>query len=281
MARLIEAALAAIRGDTDEARRIVSEVEALCRTLGAEPILDLATSVGILVELSDRRPDAAWDQARTMLRPGEVSASVAYNQGGISLYADAAAESGHQAEGRIVVEEVAALAARSGSDALRIGVAYARARLAGDADVDAAVPAAFASDLARSPFAHARLQLAHGAWLRRQRRISDSRVPLRAARDTFDALGASAWGDRARQELRATGEASRQRAPAAVDQLTPQELEIARLAADGMTNREIGQQLYVSHRTVGSHLSRVYPKLGIRSRVELGRALATPGPSDP
>jgi DNA-binding NarL/FixJ family response regulator len=63
--------------------------------------------------------------------------------------------------------------------------------------------------------------------------------------------------------------------------LTASEQRVARMAADGMTNREIGQQLYVSHRTVGSHLSRVYPKLGIRSRVELGRALATPGPSDP
>jgi DNA-binding CsgD family transcriptional regulator len=92
---------------------------------------------------------------------------------------------------------------------------------------------------------------------------------LRAAREAFDALGAVPWGERARQELRATGESSRRRAPGAWDRLSPQELQIAQLAAEGLSNREIGQQLYLSHRTVGTHLYRVFPKLGITSRSEL------------
>jgi DNA-binding NarL/FixJ family response regulator len=103
--------------------------------------------------------------------------------------------------------------------------------------------------------------------------VAESRTPLRAARDAFDALGAEAWGERARQELRASGETSRHRTPEARDELTPQELQIAQMAAQGLTNREIGQQLYLSHRTVGSHLYRVFPKLRITSRGQLAGAL--------
>ena len=76
-------------------------------------------------------------------------------------------------------------------------------------------------------FERARLQAAFGAWLRRQRRIAESRGPLRAARDTFDALGADPWSERAREELRATGESSRKREPGALEELTPQELQVA------------------------------------------------------
>jgi DNA-binding NarL/FixJ family response regulator len=77
----------------------------------------------------------------------------------------------------------------------------------------------------------------------------------------------------ARRELRASGESSRRRTPEARDELTPQELQIAQMAADGMTNREIGERLYLSHRTVGSHLYRIFPKLDVTSRAELGRVL--------
>ena len=103
----------------------------------------------------------------------------------------------------------------------------------------------------------------------RRQQAGDSRAPLRAARDTFDALGADAWAERARRELRAAGERSGRPAPRALDLLAPQELHIARLAARGLTNREIGQQLYLSQRTVRNHLYRIFPKLGITSRTEL------------
>jgi DNA-binding NarL/FixJ family response regulator len=99
--------------------------------------------------------------------------------------------------------------------------------------------------LARWPFQRARLLLAYGRWLRRERRVAESRPPLRAARDIFDALGSGAWGDQARRELRASGESSRRHDPSLRDQLTAQELQIARLAADGLSNREIGRKLYV------------------------------------
>jgi DNA-binding NarL/FixJ family response regulator len=104
--------------------------------------------------------------------------------------------------------------------------------------------------------------------------VAESRAVLRTARDTFDALGTAPWSDQARSELRASGERSRRRVPEARDQLTAQELQIAQLAAQGLSNREIGQRLFLSHRTISTHLYRVFPKLGITSRTELSGALA-------
>jgi DNA-binding CsgD family transcriptional regulator len=132
---------------------------------------------------------------------------------------------------------------------------------------------ALARELTDWPLTRARLRLAYGEWLRRQRRPADSRPHLRAARDAFDALGATPWADRARRELRASGETSRHRTTGSTGQLSPQELQITQLAAEGLSNREIGQRLYLSHRTVESHLYRVYPKLGITSRAQLLRVL--------
>ena len=104
-------------------------------------------------------------------------------------------------------------------------------------------------------------------------RGADSRPPLRAARDLCDALGARPWADKARRELRAAGELSPRSMSSQPDALTAQELEIARLAAAGLTNREIGRRLHLSHRTVGSHLYHVFPKLGVTSRGDLAGAL--------
>jgi DNA-binding CsgD family transcriptional regulator len=144
---------------------------------------------------------------------------------------------------------------------------------------DALFQAALNADLSRWPFDRARLLLAYDAWLRRRRRVAESRAPLRAARETFGALGAAPWGELARQELRASGETSRRRTPEAWGQLSPQELQIAQMAADGLTNREIGQRLYLSHRTVGSHLYRIFPKLGITSRAQLSTVLDAASPA--
>ena len=151
---------------------------------------------------------------------------------------------------------------------LHAGLRYARPLLAPDGEADALFQIGIDSN-ADWPFLRARGQLAFGEWLRRRRRPADARGHLRAARDTFDALGTIPWSERARQELRASGETSRQRIPEARDRLTPQELQIAQLAAQGLTNREIGQMLYLSHRTISSHLYRTFPKLGISSRAEL------------
>lgn len=120
------------------------------------------------------------------------------------------------------------------------------------------------------PFDRARTQLLLGEWLRRERRKHDARTPLREAAETFDRLGAGPWAERARGELRATGE-TLTRDPAAdlLGRLTPQELQVVRLAAKGATNKEIAAQLFLSPRTVGHHLYKAYPKLGVTTRTEL------------
>ncbi|TYB41011.1 LuxR family transcriptional regulator [Actinomadura chibensis] len=123
------------------------------------------------------------------------------------------------------------------------------------------------------PFEKARTELLYGEWLRRARRRSEARVPLRSAMETFERLRAVPWLERARAELRATGE-SGPSAPAAPDllaRLTPQELQVVRLAAAGTSSREIAAQLFLSPRTVEYHLYKAYPKLGISSRKELAR----------
>ena len=99
------------------------------------------------------------------------------------------------------------------------------------------------------------------------------REPLRAARVAFDELDTPAWCDRARQELRAAGETSKTRQPEAWDELSAQELQIATLAAAGLSNREIGQRLYISPRTVANHLYRIFPKLGVTTRGQLAGVL--------
>src|SRR5262249_14177287 len=121
------------------------------------------------------------------------------------------------------------------------------------------------------PFQRARTELLYGEWLRRERRRIDARPHLRAALETFHRLGVPAWEDRARRELRASGESARRRDPSTLGQLTPQELQIARLVAGGLTNPEIGAQLYLSPRTIDYHLRKVFTKLGIASRTDLAR----------
>jgi DNA-binding NarL/FixJ family response regulator len=108
--------------------------------------------------------------------------------------------------------------------------------------------------------------------------MTESRAPLREAVATFDALGLLRYAERARRELRASGETVRRRVPEAWAQLSPQELQIAQFAAEGLSNREIGERLYLSHRTVESHLYRLFPKLGVTSRAQLRDALS-PAPS--
>jgi RNA polymerase sigma factor (sigma-70 family) len=184
---------------------------------------------------------------------------------------DAAVHSGRRDAARAAVADLEPLLAATGSPVLLVGLRCARPLVADDAEV--AFRAGLDTDLTSWPFHRARLLLANGAWLRRQRRAAESRASLRAARDSFDTLGALPWGRRARQELNASGERSRRRAPGALDRLTPQELQIARLAATGLTNREIAERLYLSHRTVSTHLYRIFPKLGVTSRTELAAAV--------
>jgi DNA-binding CsgD family transcriptional regulator len=124
---------------------------------------------------------------------------------------------------------------------------------------------------AARPFERARSELALGEFLRRARRRTDARTHLRAALERFETLGSPLWAERARIELRASGETARRRDPSTLDDLTPQELQIARLVAEGATNRDVAGRLFLSPRTIDFHLRNVFRKLGITSRTELAR----------
>ena len=123
----------------------------------------------------------------------------------------------------------------------------------------------------------ARSRLVYGEWLRRENRRTDAREVLRAAHDSFSQMGAAAFAERARRELLATGETARRLTPDTRDVLTPQEIQVARMARDGHTNPEIGAQLFISPRTVEYHLRKVFRKLNVSTRKELRAALAESG----
>ena len=164
--------------------------------------------------------------------------------------------------------------ARAGQPWIDALVLRCRALLAPDAEAESLYAAALVAHQREDrPFERARTQSLYGEWLRRARRKTDARTQLRAALEIFDRLGAEPWSGRAASELRATGvvipQSPGRQGPGALGQLTPQELQIVRLAAQGLSNRDIAAQLFLSPRTVGYHLYKAYPKLGVAARSEL------------
>ena len=268
-AQAAQALLAAVRGDQAAAAVLAAQAERVCVPIGASGVLAAVQFARGLAALSAGRPGEALEHLLRLHDPADPAYHVAIRCGTVGDLADAARHSGDPGAARVFVGQLEAAARQTPLPLLHAGLRYARALLAADADAGELFEAALQSDMTAWPFLRARVQLAYGEWLHQQRQDSASRAPLRAAKQAFDALGAIPWSERARQQLRATGETSRARTPEAWDQLTPQELQIAQLAAEGLSNREIAQMVYLSHRTVSSHLYRVFPKLGISSRAEL------------
>jgi DNA-binding CsgD family transcriptional regulator len=194
---------------------------------------------------------------------------------------EAAARSGKPARAAETVERLSEMARATATDWALGSEACARA-LVSDGETAEALYREAIERLGRTRIRVqlARAHLLYGEWLRRERRRLDAREQLRNAHKLFTEFGMHAFAERARVELAATGEQARKRTAETIDQLTPQELQIAQMARDGLSNPEIGARLFISRRTVKYHLQKVFTKLKIRSRSELARVLLPLTPGD-
>jgi DNA-binding CsgD family transcriptional regulator len=196
----------------------------------------------------------------------------------LSEFVEAAARSHQPERANNAAEQLSAVATASGSDFACGKAAHARALVAEDGAADALYREAIELlSKTRMAIHLARARLNYGEWLRRVNRRADARAQLRSAHTALVAMGANGFAERARRELRATGEKVRRRTGPGSTDLTPQEEQIAQLARQRRTNPEIGAELFLSARTVEWHLRKIFAKLDIRSRRELDTALAHRG----
>ncbi|GAA3228304.1 ATP-binding protein [Actinocorallia longicatena] len=270
------AMLLALRDDHERALGIAAEVESSAAGRRLSNLLDLGQLVRGFAHLSAGRPADAYRELRRLFDPDDPAFHVHERFHGVSFLAEAAAHAGLTGEAREVIADLEKEAVTVRAPILIRQLTYARAVLAPDDAAEEAFLAALDADLTRWPWLRARLELAFGQWLRRRRRIAEARRSLHSAQLTFDLIGARSWAEASRIELRAAGG----RAPSAAGQatglasLTAQELQIARLAGEGLSNKEIGERLYLSHRTIGSHLYRIFPKLDVSTRAQLAALLS-------
>ena len=268
-AELAAARAAALRGDTRSANALADSAERALHVAGAHPVLAVVGLVRGQAGAAAGLFDAAYEDLRALFDPQASPYHSNLRFWALPFLVEAAVLSGHKEQLGEVMAGLAPLR-ESSPPILQVGLAYADAVL-GDAEEGYLVALA-REDLRDWPFELARLQQAYGSWLRHQRRPVEARPLLRSAANTFRVLGATAWAARADAELRASGERT-QPGSGARQSLTPQELQIAHLAADGLSNREIATRLGLSPRTIDSHLYRAFRKLGVTSRTQLTKLL--------
>jgi ATP/maltotriose-dependent transcriptional regulator MalT len=270
----LSAMMVGLRGDAAAAHAMAAEAEHAAMSRGLNNLLacvQLARGFGLV---STGRHAEAYSALRRLFDPADPCYHLVEGYHGVMYLAEAAVHAGRRDDARQVVAGLERIAAAGRSATLRMHLLYARAVLADDDEAEPAYLAGLAADLMRWPLVRARLELAYGSWLRRRRRVAESRQPLRSALTVFEVIGALTWAAQARAELRAAGErVAGDEPPSARHLLSPQELQIARMAAQGMSNKVIGERLFLSPRTIGSHLYRIFPKLEITSRSQLAARL--------
>ncbi|MEU1593361.1 AAA family ATPase [Streptomyces sp. NPDC005708] len=266
--------LAAMRGQTDRARELQAVVDAWARPRGVGFLTQIADAIGTTAALSEGDYEAAYLHAIGLTPPGTFAPYAHQASRTLLDLVEAALHTGRAEQARRH-----ALAARDAhlpdlSPRLALITHGALAMTATDpAEADEMYHRAETHPAAATfPFELARIRLAHGIRLRHTQGRKAARPSLTLAAETFERLGAPTWAERARAELRATG-ASTASSSTHLAALTWQERRIADLAAGGLTNKEIGERMHLSPRTVSSHLYRVFPKLGITSRAALRDAL--------
>jgi DNA-binding CsgD family transcriptional regulator len=285
-ADLIAATVLAMRADSGAARmhadRALATVDpAECGLVAARARRALGVAA-----LADGNHLLAFTQLRQLFSEEGAPVHNIFSYLGVADIAAAAVRADRRMEGQDVLER--ALSHLGGMASPRLGQLIARARgiLAGPGGAEAHFDKALSDPAGDQwPFERAQLRLDYAEWLRRCRRINDAKPVLTEALGTFRRLRARSWAQRTEAELRACGVAI-DGTPGERDalwELTPQQRQIIRLASDGLTNREIGDRLFLSPRTVSSHLYRSYPKLGVAGRHQLPNLIArtsTPTPAD-
>jgi ATP/maltotriose-dependent transcriptional regulator MalT len=271
------AIVSAVRGDDEHARNEAEAVFARATANGLPLRASTAVYALAIADMGRARWNDAVDRLGSLLG-GESGTLDPFAAATVPDLIEAALRAGRLEEARTALPLFEARAGYSGEPALQPRLAVCRALLAGS-DGEATGHYEEAVRLgaqAARPLDLARIQLLFGEHLRRMRRRSDARLFLRAALEGFERLGAEPWAERARVELRASGETARKRDPSTVSQLTPQELQVARFVSEGLSNKEVAAQLFLSPRTIDAHLRNVFAKLGVTSRTQLARLALGP-----
>ncbi|MEU5024879.1 helix-turn-helix transcriptional regulator [Streptomyces milbemycinicus] len=270
-AHALDATVLALLGERTDARRGAEQALVLVDPLESRSVAVSARRALGLAAVAEGDYDTAYAQFRSAFTDDgdPVHYHVSYTV--LAELAAAAVRRGRREDVAELLERSARRLGTGMSARITALVNRGRALLAEPDHAEPYFQAALADDTGEQwPFERAQTRLDYGEWLRRQRRIAEARPLLTTALDTFQRLGARSWIERATAELRAAGiEAASSVVPSAFTELSPQQQQIVQLAARGLTNREIGEKLFLSPRTVGSHLYRVFPKLGITARSQL------------
>ena len=260
---------AAIRGDDDEVKRRTDEVFEVAAAHGLPARTTFARNVLAVLALGHGRWTEALEHFAVLADPDPEVGDTFLARGALPDVVEAAMRAGRLDEAREALAQLEEWAPHSSLHWVQPRLHSCRALLADAEEATAHHENALRHGADGGPFDLARIRLLYGEHLRRARRRNAARTQLRAALEGFERLRAEPWAERARRELRAAGETSRRRDPSALDQLTPQELQISRFVAQGLANKEIAAQLFISPRTVDHHLRNVFAKLGITSRLQL------------
>jgi DNA-binding CsgD family transcriptional regulator len=265
------AIIAAIQGNHEESHRYGEEVIAVASAKGLPNRHALATYALAIDDVNSARWAEALERFDTMAEQGAGDSDPVMAALMLPDKIEAAVRAGRTDVAREALRRYEAWATHSGARFAAPRLAGCRALLAEGDEATAHFEAMLAlADDAR-PLDLARMRMHYGEHLRRERHRTAARTQFRAALATFETYRSEPLAERARAELRATGETARKRDPSTIDQLTPQELQIARFVASGLSNKEVAAQLFLSPRTVDAHLRKVFTKLGITSRTQLAR----------
>ena len=276
-AQVLDATVVSLQGETAAARRLAERALSLVDPLESRSVAVFAGRALGMAAVAEGDYDTAYTRFRSAFTDDgdPVHYHVSYTV--LAELAAAAVRRGRQEHAAEILERSARRLGSGMSVRVAALIDRGRALLADPEHAEPFFQAALAHPAGEQwPFERAQTRLDYGEWLRRRRRIAEARPLLSAALETFQRLGARPWIERAQAELRAAGIEVTDVVPSAFTELSPQQQQIVHLAARGLTNREIGERLFLSPRTVGSHLYRVFPKLGITARTQLRDVLDGP-----